>query len=279
MKNLVYLNGRLLPEGKAHLSFLDSAYLYGEGAFETLVAFGGRVPFLKHHVVRLYRSAKKLEIPIKIKPARLAEAVYKTLRANHLSNAYLRINLSKREGHFGRKRKTAGIHLVIVARPHAPYPAWLYRRGGKLILVRSTPNDPSSLTSIKSTNYLTKMIARREIAKRGAVEGVLLNAAGRATEGASSSLFIVKKRRLVTPPLSEGLLPGITRQAVLKIARRMKIPVREKPLTISQLKKADEIFVASTLKKILPIGDFEGRRLKAPGPVTRRLTAAYESIL
>ena len=142
-------------------------------------------------------------------------------------------------------------------------------------------SDTRWLSQLKSTSYLTRMRARRKIARRGGVEGIFLNTGGYVTEGASSNLFIVKRGRLLTPPLGDGLLAGTRRKAVLRLVRKMKIKVFEKSIRLNDLKKADEVFVTSTLKDILPIGTFEGRRVGrvCPGLVTQKLTAAYEKFL
>jgi branched-subunit amino acid aminotransferase/4-amino-4-deoxychorismate lyase len=272
MSSWVSINGRLLPEGKAGIPVDDSAYLYGLGLFETLRAANGRVLFLKDHLARLKRNARLLGLKLALGPSALTTAIYRTLKKNRLREAHLRINLSQSPE--GRSR------LTIIAKPYRPYPRSFYTKGGPLILARSIRNDSGPIATVKTTDYLTKIIARKEIAKRNAVDGVLLNVEGNVTEGASSNLFIVKKGRIYSPPLSDGLLPGIRRKIAIKLARKLKIPVAEKSLRPRDLKNADEIFLTSTLKGILPIRSFDGKKIgkSCPGPITWRLMQAYSRL-
>jgi branched-chain amino acid aminotransferase len=280
MNYVVYINGKLVSAEEARISVFDAAYLYGEGLFETLAAIHGKVLFFDKHIKRLYSSAKKLKIPAPLSTKKLKSEVYRTLKANNLTNAYIRIGLSAEEEDVGaRIRSLKDVNLVIFTKPVDPYPPHLYTKGARLILIRSVQNDSRNIAGLKSTNYLSKVIARREIAKRGADEGILLNAEGRITECAGSNLFIVKKGKLMTPPLKEGLLPGITRQVLLDLARKKKILCIEKPLTVKDLKTADEIFITSTLKGVLPVRKFEQSLKQVPGRVTQSLYYAYESNL
>jgi len=282
-QQLIWLNGKLVPSDKARISILDSAYLYGEGLFETLLAKGGRVLFMEEHFNRLYRSAPSLRISIPLSRRGLEREIYRTLKANRLGaspgeDAYIRLEVSNREDQIGnRKARPRGANLMIYVRPFTPLPKRVYRQGAHLILVRATPNDLPPLAGIKSINYLSKMVARREVKRRGADEGVLLNNAGRITECSSSNFFLVKNGVLLTPPLKEGLLPGITRLVVLKMARRLGIPVQEKSLTFQEARRADEIFITSTLKGIAPVSRFESLRKRVPGPVTTQLGRAYRN--
>lgn len=269
----VYINGRLMPEAKAKIAVDDSSYLYGHGIFETLRAACGRILFLKDHLGRLQRNANLLGLKLPVSLRRLEAELYRTLKKNRLQEAYLRLTLSQTSA--GRP------NLSVIAKPYTPYPRSFYEKGARLILVRSVRNDSGPIATIKTTDYLTKIIARKEIAKRNAVDGVLLNFKGNVTEGASSNVFIVKKRRIYTPPVSDGLLPGIRRQIAVKLARKLKIPIEEKTLHPPDLKNADEIFITSTLKGIMPIRTFEGKKVgkSSPGPITSRLMGDPDSVI
>lgn len=269
----VWINGRLIPEKKAGIPVTDSAYLLGHGVFETLRSLRGRVLFLPEHFSRMKRNAARLWIPMPLSRGRFEREIYRALRKNRLREATIRVTLSLASP--GKPR------LVIAARRYVPYPKICYRKGGRLIQIRSARNDPPAISNLKTTNYLSKALAREEVRRRRAVEGVLLNAGGRVTEGGSSNLFIIKKGRLLTPPLSEGVMPGTRRALVLKLARNLGIPLKEKVLLPADLKEADEIFITSTLKDILPIGTFEGKRIgkKSPGPVTLRLMVALGKLV
>lgn len=269
----VYMNGRLVPEAKAKISLDDSAYLYGHGIFETLRAAQGRLLFLPDHLARLKRNARFLGLKLPLSPSALTVAIYRTLKKNRLREAHLRINLSQSAA--GRP------HLTIFAKPYVPYPRSFYQKGAPLILVRSVRNDSGLIATIKTTDYLTKIIARKEISERGAIDGILLNERGRVTEGASSNVFVVRRGKIYTPPLSDGLLPGIRRKIATKLARKLKIPIVEKSLRPQDLKGADEIFLTSTLKGIMPIRTFDGKKVgkSAPGLITSLLMKAYVSVI
>lgn len=260
-----WVNQRRILESKATISIFDSAYLYGHGVFETLRASHGRVLFIKEHLQRLKKNARHLGIKLPYSKSLLAKEISGLLRQNKLQEATIRMTLSQ--------TPSGKAHLLITTRPFIPYPPSCYTRGGKLILIKSVYADAATIAGIKTTSYLTKILARKEIRKRRAVEGVLLNARGSITEGGSSNVFIVKKGVLYTPPLADALLPGIRRSIVMKLSKKLGIPCQEKSLRPSDLYKADEIFMTSTLKDILPIRKFEGKKTgpSCPGPVTLRL--------
>jgi branched-chain amino acid aminotransferase len=277
-KYRVYINDKLIPAEKASISVFDGAYLYGEGLFETLIAVDGKVPLLKEHLQRLYRGIRALGIPMSLSKEALSKAIYKTLKVNGLVDAYIRVNVSAEEAALGKRRRLpADTHVVIITKPPDPYPEVLYSRGARLVVVQNLINDPVGIATIKTTNYLVKMLGRRQVMARKADEGILLNAKGHATECTSSNLFLIKKGVLRTPRLAEGLIPGITRRSVMSLARRRRIPVQEAVVTIKQLETADEIFITSTLKGIMPVSYLERRRIAKdiPGPITQRLMDAY----
>jgi branched-chain amino acid aminotransferase len=277
MKSFIWINGKLTPAAEAKISVFDSAYLHGIGLFETIRARQGRVLFLKEHYQRLLKNVrflgfKGVHLPVSL--VNLQKEIGRLLRKNRLQEATVRLTLS-------RHQENGKPQMVIWAKPYVPYAAAFYKKGAKLILVRKVSTDARTLAGIKTTSYLTKMIGREEARTQRAVEGVLVNEKGEITEGASSNLFIVKKGKLLTPPLSMGLLPGTRRQLVVTLARRLGIPFAEKKLKPSDLKKADELFITSTLKDILPIVEFDGKKIgrRCPGPVTLALRKEYEAQL
>jgi branched-chain amino acid aminotransferase len=278
----VYVNGKLIAAERAKISVFDAAFLYGEGLFETLLAINGRISFLADHLQRLSEGARSLHIPLPLSSRGLEAAIYKTLRANRLQEAYVRVNLSAEEADVGRRqRRATDAHLVIFAKPAEPYPARLYRKGARLVVIQNLINDPVSVATIKTTNYLAKMLARREVSARKADEGILLNAQGHVTECAGSNFFIVKRGRLLTPRVSDGVLPGVTRKWILKLARQQRIPVQEKTLTMRRVEQADEVFITSTLKGVMPVAYVGRRRVgrDVPGQVTAKLTQVYRDRL
>lgn len=265
--NFVWINGKIIPSQKALISINDSSFLNGIGVFETMKAEGKQVFFLPLHLKRFFGNAKKAGLKIPYSPAPLSREIDKIVRKNHFPQTTIRMTLSRD----GQDKA----HLAIAPRPFEPYPKTLYTKGGKLIFIRSVLADTPTLSPIKTTSYLTKMLAREEARKRGAVEGLLINEKGFVTEGASSNVFIVKKGILYTPPLSDGLLPGTRRKVVLEIAKKLGIKTKEKSLKPEEILNADEVFITSALKDILPIWKVEGKTLRSPGPITLSLQKIY----
>jgi len=265
----VWINGSLTPRNQAKIPFDDSAYLYGIGIFETLKTKNGKVLFFDKHWARLCKNARTLHLKVPLTKKPFLKTLYKALMKNLLQEATVRVMLSRSE--------TGKPHLVIWVRPYEPYPAMCYRQGGSLILAKCVKADELPLAQLKSTSYLTRMLAREEAKKRKATESLLLDRAGFITEGASSNIFIVKNGKLCTPPLTGALLPGTRRQVVCELAQKLKIPLIQKQLTPKNLFEADEIFITSSLKDILPIAKVENKKigLTCPGSITQKLSGAY----
>lgn len=280
-KYKVYINGKLVPAEKAQISVFDGAYLYGEGLFETMIAIDGQVPFLKDHLRRLIRGVKALGIRMPLSKDGLRAAITKTLKANGLKKAYIRLNVSAEEAVKGKRRKASDTHIVIIVKPPDPYPQKLYKHGARLVVVKNIINDPACVASIKTSNYLIKVLGRRQVMARKADEGVLLNAKGYVSECTSSNIFLIKRGRLRTPALSEGLMPGVTRKKVMNLARRLKIPVQESVMGLKEIEVSDEVFITSTLKGIMPVASLGKKRIgsQIPGLLTKRLMDAYEARL
>ncbi len=278
-----WVNGVTLPEAKACVSVFDSAYLYGIGLFETLRASDGRIRFWDLHDRRLRKNAKTTGLRVPLSPASLRKATQALLTKNGLQDAQgatIRMMLSE--------NKEGRPSLVITARPYAPYPGRCYREGARAVFSRVMSADSKTLSAVKTTSYLSKMLPRREALLRGADEALLINERGHVSEGASSSLFVVKGGVLTTPPLSDGLLPGTRRKIVIGLAKKLHIPFREKILLPKDLYAADEIFLTSSLKDIMPVGWVEGRKIRksagsakggGPGLITQRLQREYSQTL
>lgn len=276
LEGYAWVNGVTLPEAMACVSVFDSAYLYGIGLFETLRASEACIRFWDLHDRRLRRNAKITGLRVPLSSASLRKAIRALLTKNGLNGsqgATIRMMLSENEA--GRPS------LVITARPYAPYPARCYREGARAVFSRVMSADSKTLSAVKTTSYLSKMLPRREATRRGADEALLINERGHVTEGASSSLFVVKGGALTTPPLSDGLLPGTRRKIVIGLASKLRIPFRKKILLPKDLYAADEIFLTSSLKDIMPVGWVEGRKIgkQAPGPITQRLQREYAQTL
>ncbi len=269
----VWIDGKTVPETRAAVPVSDSAYLYGIGLFETLKCIDRTPLFFDLHDARLRTNAGRIGLRMPLSTRQFLNTMTGLLRRNRLREATVRVMLS--ETPEGRPR------LVITAKPFQPYPERCYKKGARLIFARTFSSDSKSLSAIKTTSYLSRMIPRREALRRGADEAVLLSENGLVTEAASSNIFLVKKGSLFTPPLTDGLLAGTRRKVVMALAKSLKIPVREKSLRADDLRKADEAFLTSSLKDIMPVGWAEGKRIGRvmPGPITLKLMEAYDRLI
>ncbi|OGQ28541.1 MAG: hypothetical protein A3I75_07470 [Deltaproteobacteria bacterium RIFCSPLOWO2_02_FULL_50_16] len=282
MAKYICINGKFLTSETAKISVFDSALLYGEGIFETLKAKQGHIFFLDQHLKRLRHTAQQLDFKGLPSTALLSSSLYKLLQKNDLEDAHLRINISRRESSLGlHKRAPKDLHWILWAQPLNIFPKNIYQQGMKTILIRTVTNDSFPLVQYKTTHYLTKILARREVARHKADEGILLNSQGELSEGTSSSLFLIKGGVLYTPPLSSGLLPGITRQLVIECAKKTNILFKEKVLSPLDLMQADEAFLTSSLKDLMPIHSVDGKKIGDDHlkPVTQKLIQAYEEIM
>jgi len=280
--DLVYLNGELVPAGEARISVFDHGFLYGDGLFETMRAYNGRVFKLKEHLDRLENSARLMELNLPWNRESLGLAVYAVLDANELANAYIRLTVTRGEGPVGiDPRLCSRPNLVIMARELPPYNEQLYAEGVKIIIVNTRRNLMDACPpEIKSLNFLNNIFAKMELNRAGVTEGIMLNHRGEVTEGTVSNVFIYKDGRLLTPAPECGILPGITRATVLAIARNAGLSVAETVINTEELLAAREVFMTNSGSEIIPvvqvgetvIGD--GR----PGPVTRQLMDRYRQM-
>ncbi|MFH1730912.1 MAG: aminotransferase class IV [Planctomycetota bacterium] len=280
MARFVCLNGDIVERGAAKVSAFDRSFLYGDGLFETVRAYGG-VPFmLAEHLARMASSAKALDITMP-GAGGIAAAVERLIELNELADAYVRITLS-RGIHTGELAPDEPPEptLLIEARKLHPYPAEMYERGARVIISSFVHNSASAISRHKTTSYLASILAKREAKERGADEAILLDHAGHVAEGATSNVFCVRGGRLLTPPLDMNILPGITRRTVIKLAREGGIEVEETRFGASDLASADEAFLTNSLMEAMPAGSIDGGEPgHVPGPVTSALANAYEDLV
>jgi len=276
MSYKIYQNGFYLDENRAHVSLHDRGFLLGEGLFETLRATQGHVLFFEEHYSRLSESARVLDLKLPVSSARLKFLTYEMLHMNKLSEAVVRVFVSTEGAALGDyDEPPKQVNLIISCRPFQGFPPEAYQRGEDAVIVKDLYAEKGALGSIKSLSYLNRILARRQARARGAFEGILLNADGQVAEGSGSNIFAAQKGILYTPPGDQGLLPGVTRAQIFKIAEKEKIPLHEKPLSPEDLQGAEEIFLTSTLKNVMPVKSLEGRPLKAPGPLTHLMMELY----
>jgi len=272
---LVYVNGRLLNPAEARVSVADRGFLYGDGLYETMAVYGGQAFMLQAHLDRMMAGAAVIGLDLD-RPS-LEEAVLATLRANALRDGYLRLTVTAGDGGSRLDRESSTPTVVVTARHGRPYPESTYRQGLKVITSGIRRNPSSPLVRIKSLNFLENVLARREARAAGADEGLMLNLQGKLAEGTVSNLFLVKGGKLITPDEGSGLLPGITRGLVLRLAREQGLLVEEKEVAVADLVEADEAFLTNSLMEVVPLVEVDGRPLGGgkPGPLTRALASAY----
>ncbi len=280
---IICLNGDFLPAEKAFVSALDQGFLYGFGLFETIFVKGGRPVFLERHLERLFRSAHTLEIPCFFSAAGLARMIEETIRKNKVKNGSLRLTLSAgvgaqaMAGHFpgaqGEKSAAVQATLVIFARRGLPYTPDQYRRGLRAGFVSARKNERSPLVGLKTLNYLENLLAKKEARARGWDEALFLNTAGNLAEGSVSNIFLVREDRVITPALDQGLLPGITRQAVLEKCAALGIEAEERVVSPQEIWQARECFLTNALMGVMPLVEVDGRMIGdgRPGAVTQKL--------
>lgn len=274
---LVYINGRLVPEQQAVVSVFDRGFMLGDGVFETMRAYCGRAFMLDEHLARLQASAAGIGLTLPLSPGELGMAVQDTIKANLLDDAYVRISVSRGEGPQGLDVSLCTKPtLVIVARELAQYPEERYRRGLALITARTRRTPAESLDpSIKSLNFLNNIQARREVSVAGADEALMLNTRGEVAECTVSNVFFARGGVLHTPSLKCGILEGVTRSVVMRLARQMGIEAREGRYMPDDLASADEIFITNSTMEVMPVCSLDGKIFEA-GEMARRLRPAYK---
>ena len=278
----VYIDGKFYDKAKAKISVFDQGLLYGDGVFEGIRAYHGRVFKLTEHIERLFCSAKAILLDIPMSRAELTRAVVQTCRRNEIRNGYIRLVVTRGEGTLGLDPKRCPrASIIIIAATIQLYPEEFYLKGLEIITVPTTRNLHSAVNpAIKSLNYLNNILAKIEAQNGGCEEAVMLNAEGFVAECTGDNLFIVKAGRLLTPPLSAGALYGITRQTVMDLATEGGIPVTEPNLTRYDLFNADECFVTGTGAEIVPVVKIDGRVIGdgKPGQITRQLEERYHAL-
>jgi branched-chain amino acid aminotransferase len=278
---LVYVNGKFLSRDDAKVSVFDHGFLYGDGIYETMRAYRGKIFFLSRHLARLKQSADAISLALPLSLDKIGEALNEALTVNKLNEAYVRIQISRGEGDIGLDPALCPAPtMVIMTRPFKDYPPELYANGVAVAVVQTRRNHPLALDpAIKGTNFLNNILAKIESLKAGAYEGIMLNWKGYVAEGTISNIFTVKKGVLQTPDLETGILEGITRDLVLHLARREKIPTREVLMRPKDLAKADECFITNTTIEVMPVTTIDGHPVGdgRPGPITEKLMQAYRN--
>lgn len=277
----VDIDGRLSDVATATVPVMDHGFLFGDSVYETLRAYERRFFRWDDHVRRLRASAGALELRIPVEPDVLRERAVRAMEAGDIADGAIRIVVTRGVGPMDIDPSgCTSPSVLIFARPRPRYAPGSYESGLSLALVVRRRNPRIALDpNVKSGNYLNSVLALVEARRAGAFECVMLNVEGQVTEGATSNVFIVRHGVVATPPVDSGLLGGITRMSLLDLCRDEGIPAEERALGPGELRTADEIFISSTLKQVMPITTFDGERVGGGtcGPVTRRLLDAYRA--
>ncbi|MCL2335421.1 MAG: branched-chain-amino-acid transaminase [Endomicrobia bacterium] len=280
----IYLDGKLVDREDAKISVFDHGLLYGDGVFEGIRAYNGRVFRLKEHLDRIWASAKAINLTIPISKIEMEKALIKTLLANKQTEGYIRLIVTRGCGDLGLdpRKCTQPPSVIIITDKISLYPDSLYEKGGEVITAATRRLRPDSLSpNVKSLNYLNNIMAKMEATKAGVMEAVMLNAEGYVAECTGDNIFIVKDGGLFTPPASEGALIGITRDTVLELAKnKLKIPVREERMTMYNVYTADECFLTGTAAEVIPIVRADAREIAdgKPGKITVNLIKEFKNL-
>ncbi len=279
----VFINGKIVKKEDAKISVFDHGLLYGDGVFEGIRAYNCLVFKLKEHIDRLFESAHTIMLDVPYSKKYIMDATIRTLRANRLRNAYIRLLVTRGEGDLGLDiRKCQGnAKLIIITDKIALYPRRLYERGLKIITVPTIRNLPEALNpQIKSLNYLNNILAKIEAVNAGYEEAIMLDSLGYVAECTGDNIFIVKNKKLYTPPQCMGTLRGITRDTILEIARQKDISTNEHVITRHEMYNSDECFLTGTAAEIVPVVNIDGRKIGRgkPGPVTKMLLEEFRKV-
>ncbi|TWT62973.1 branched-chain-amino-acid transaminase [Rubinisphaera italica] len=278
----IYLNGQLVSKDEAKISVFDHGLLYGDGIFEGIRIYNRKVFLLEEHIERLYESAHAIRLPIPLSPAEMTKAVEETVAANELVDGYIRLVITRGSGSLGLDiRRTSDPQVIIIADKISLYPEELYEQGLKIITASTIRNHPQALSPrIKSLNYLNNILAKIEGSDAGCLEAVMLNHKGEVAECTGDNIFIVKNGVLKTPSTDAGILDGITRRAVLRLAREAKLEIMETTMTRHELYVADECFLTGSAAEVIAVVELDGRLIGdgKPGPVTKDLKSRFEKL-
>jgi branched-chain amino acid aminotransferase len=278
----IYLDGKLCDKEDAKISVYDHGLLYGDGVFEGIRSYGGKVFRMADHLDRLWNSAKAIWLAIPIGKDEMARAIEKTLAANGIQDGYIRVVVTRGVGTLGLDpNRCSDPQVIIIADYISLYPEELYRKGLEIVTVSTMRNHPAALSPrIKSLNYLNNILAKIEGQQAGCVEALMLNHKGEVAECTGDNIFLVRGGKLLTPPNEAGILEGVTRQAVMELARASGTSVHEIPLTKHDVYIAEECFLTGTAAEVVPVVKVDSRTIGdgTPGPITRDLMERFHKL-
>ena len=280
---LIYIDGKHYQKSEAKISVYDHGFLYGDGVFEGIRAYNGSVFKLKEHIDRLYSSAHAIMLEISVTKEEMINAVIETLKRNKLTDAYIRLVVSRGVGDLGLDPRKCSKPTIIIITDRIKLHGGEAKEKGLTAIISWVKRDPVDATTheIKSLNYLNSILAKIEANNANVDEAIYLNKEGFVCEGVAENIFTVSKDVIITPPTSTGALRGITRNVVIEIARKFGYTVLKKEITPTDLFLADEVFFTGTAAEVVPVKEINGRQIGSgkPGPVTRRLMAEYHKLV
>src|SRR5262245_53580361 len=278
----VWINGKIVEKADAKISVYDHGLLYGDGVFEGIRIYAGKVFRLREHVDRLYESARHIWLEIPLSREQMAEGVLSTVAANAKKDGYIRLVVTRGAGYLGLDpRKTTDPQVIIIVDDISLYPPELYDSGMEICTAATIRNHPNAVNPrIKSLNYLNNILAKIEAVRAGCTEALMLNHKGEVAECTGDNVFVVKHGDLRTPPLDAGILEGVTRNAIIELARSAGIAVQEMALTRHDIYAADECFLTGTAAEVIPVVKCDGRLIGPgkPGPITRQLRERFHQL-
>ena len=278
----VFVDGKFVDEKKAVVSVFDHGLLYGDGVFEGIRAYNGRVFKLSEHVDRLFYSAKAILLKIPMSHRAICEAVRAACKRNKIRDCYIRLVVTRCAGTLGLDpNRCSNPQVIIIADKIQLYPETFYKKGLEIVTVPTTRNHTNAVNpAIKSLNYLNNILAKSEAINAGCVEAIMLNSKGFVAECTGDNVFMLKGGELLTPPLAAGALYGITRSVAIELAESLGIKAKEPNLTRYDLYNADEVFITGTAAEVVPVVKIDGRQIGSgkPGKLTKKLIKAYQDL-
>lgn len=282
MQRHAFLNGSFVPEQQAAISIFDRGFLYGDGLFETVCIYSGKVFRLNRHLERLFGGLDTLRFKIPYTEPSMGQALTDLIRRNNVANGFARIILTRGISDFGLgTRSSRDPNVVMYAQPREPFTTERYARGFHVIIATERANAQSIMEVTKTISRVHHVLAKMEAEDKGVDDAILVNTNGHLAEGTASNLFLVKGGALLTAPIEAGLLPGITREIIQTLANDEKVPIKEGHFTVQDFYDADEAFLSSTLMELMPVVGVDGKKVGngQPGPVTKKLHAAYRKLV
>ena len=282
MPQAIYISGQYFDKANAKVSVYDHGLLYGDGVFEGLRAYSGKVFRLAEHLDRLWDSAQAIRLEIPMSRKDMEAAVYETLKRNDLKDGYIRLIVTRGVGTLGLDPdKCPRPEIIIIADVIQLYPREFYENGLEIVTTSTVRISPAALSPrIKSLNYLNNILAKIEGKQAGCVEALMLNAKGEVAECTADNIFLVRRGELFTPPLDAGILEGVTRNAVIELAEKNGLKVHQVPLTRYDVYVANEMFITGSAAEVVPVVKVDQRVIGdgKPGKITKQLTELFHAL-